>query len=81
MSRVVGTILLAVASGALEIALVVLGAPILLLVAVGAAAFATGLLLGARSPVAIPVSVGLYLTAVVLGFVDFSPVGLALSGV
>ena len=81
MNRILAPVLFALASTGLELALVVVGVPTLLLVAVGLGLFGTGILLVSWHPLAVVASVGLYLSAVVLGIVDLTLLGVVFSAV
>jgi hypothetical protein len=81
MNRALAAVLFALAGTGLELALVMLGVPFLLVLAVGIALFATGLLVSTWHPAALAASVTLYLVAALLGLVDFSLLGVVFSAV
>ncbi len=73
-----GAVLFALLATSLEIALGLLGAPTALVIVVGLALVATGVLFVSWHPLAVAASCGLYLLAVLAGLVAFSLLGLAL---
>jgi len=78
---VVVDVLFAIGATALEIALVVLGFPILVLVVVFLVILGTGLLLTTWHPAGVAAGLAVYVLAVIVGLVGFSWLDLALAGV
>ena len=81
MNRIIAAVVFTLASSGLELTLVALGAPFVMLLAVGLVLFATAVLVVSWHPLCIVASVGLYATAVILGIIDFSLLGAILSAI